>query len=204
MFEPARVVALERNAAPSIEFEDPAGHVVEEVPVVGDRHDGARVVLQKTLEPRDRLGVEMVGRLIEQQKIGGGQQDPAQRDPPTLTAGQCRDIGVAGRAAQRVHGDLYVALEIPCVGGVDPVLELGLECTDLVEVGIGIGPHRQHFVVAIDDGLHGTDPVHHIPHHVPGRVEVRFLREITDAESTGEPGLAGEAVVETGHDAQQR
>ena len=56
--------------AAAIELEDPAGHVVEEVTVVGDGDDRAGVVLEEALEPRDRLGVEVVGGLVEQQQVG--------------------------------------------------------------------------------------------------------------------------------------
>ena len=72
----------------AIELEDPARDVVEEVPVVGHRDDGAVVLLQVPLEPRDRLGVEVVRRLVEQQQIGLRQQQAAQRDPAALATGQ--------------------------------------------------------------------------------------------------------------------
>ena len=69
LLEPRRVVALPGNAAAAIELENPAGDVVEEVAIVRDGDDGARVLLQEALEPRDRLGVEVVGRLVEQQQV---------------------------------------------------------------------------------------------------------------------------------------
>ena len=70
LLEPARVVALEGDAAAAVELEDPAGDVVEEVAIVGDGHDGALVLGEVALEPRDRLGVEVVGGLVEQQQVG--------------------------------------------------------------------------------------------------------------------------------------
>ena len=88
LLEPARVVALERDAAAVVELEDPLGDVVEEVAVVGDRDDGARVLLEEALQPLDRLGVEVVGRLVEQEQVGVAQQEPAERDPALLAAGQ--------------------------------------------------------------------------------------------------------------------
>ena len=74
--------------APVVELEDPLRHVVEEVAVVGDGDDGARVVLQEALEPRHRLGVEVVGRLVEQQQVGRDEQQAAQRDAAPLAAGE--------------------------------------------------------------------------------------------------------------------
>ncbi len=73
---------------PAVELEDPLGHVVEEVPIVGDGDHGAGVLLQEPLEPGDRLGVEVVGRLVEQQQVGPREQQPAQRDPAPLAARQ--------------------------------------------------------------------------------------------------------------------
>ena len=74
----------------AIELENPAGDVVEEVAIVRDRDDGARVVLEEPLEPRDRLGVEVVGRLVEQQQVGRLQQQPAERHAAPLAARQRR------------------------------------------------------------------------------------------------------------------
>ncbi len=70
LHQPGRIVALVGNALAAIELEDPAGDVVEEVAVVGDDQDRARIVAQMAFEPGHRLGVEMVGRLVEQQQLG--------------------------------------------------------------------------------------------------------------------------------------
>jgi len=68
LLQPAGVVALERIAAAAIQLQDPARDVVEEVAIVGDRHDRARVIVQEALEPGDALGVEVVGGLVEQER----------------------------------------------------------------------------------------------------------------------------------------
>ena len=109
------VVALVGVGAAAVELEDPLGHVVEEVPVVGDGDDGAGVLLEVLLEPRHALGVEVVGGLVEEQQVGRLEQQLAQRDAAALTTGEDRDVGVAGRAAQRVHGLLDAGVELPAV-----------------------------------------------------------------------------------------
>ena len=53
LFQPGRVIPLEWNAMTAIEFENPAGHVVEEVAVVRDGDDRAFVLLQMLFEPLD-------------------------------------------------------------------------------------------------------------------------------------------------------
>ena len=114
-------------------------------------------------------------------RSGLRQQQPAQRDAAALAAGQGRDVGVARRAAQRVHGDLDVALEVPGVGRLDLGLELGLLGAELLVVGVGVGPLGQHLVVALEQAAHLADAVHHVAEHVLGRVEVRLLLEQADA-----------------------
>ena len=123
LLEPGRVVALPRDAVAAVELEDPARDVVEEVAVVGDRDDRPRILLQEALEPGDRLGVEMVGRLVEQQHVRAREQQPAEGDAAPLAARDLRHVRVAGRAAERVHRDLDRAIEVPGVRGVDLVLE---------------------------------------------------------------------------------
>ena len=88
LLEPARVVALVGDALAAVELEDPAGDVVEEVAVVGDRDDRALVLGQVLLQPGDGLGVEVVGGLVQQQQVGRAQQQPAERHAPALAAGE--------------------------------------------------------------------------------------------------------------------
>ena len=69
LLQPCRVVALVRDAAAAVDFQDPAGDVVEEVAVVGDDQDRALVLDQVLLQPANRLGVEVVGGLVQQQHL---------------------------------------------------------------------------------------------------------------------------------------
>ena len=95
LFQPGGVVALEGEATASIEFKDPLRCVIEEVAIVSDGYDGPLIILQEALQPGDRLGVEMVGRLVEQKEIWSRQQQTSQRNPTALTAGKVRNLGVA-------------------------------------------------------------------------------------------------------------
>ena len=198
LLEPARVVALVGDPAAAVELEDPAGDVVEEVAVVGDRDDRAAVVAQVLLEPRHRLGVEVVGRLVEQQQVGLAQQQPAQRDPAALAAGELRDVGVRRWAAQRVHRDLERRVEVPAVDGVDLLLDAGELVGGLVAV-----VHRQ-LVEAVEQRADLGDPVLDVALDVLGRVELGLLLEQADGRVRRQLGHAVELGVEPGHDPQQR
>src|SRR4030065_158091 len=61
LMQPGGVIALVGNAAAVIELENPAGDVVEEVAVVGDDQDGARVIAKMAFQPVHPLGAEMGG-----------------------------------------------------------------------------------------------------------------------------------------------
>ncbi len=77
LLQPVAVITLERNARATVEFKNPLGRVVEEIAVVGDSHHGAGKAVQELLQPVHALGVEVVGRLIEQQHVGLGEQQAA-------------------------------------------------------------------------------------------------------------------------------
>ena len=202
LLEPGGVVALPGDAAAAVELEDPAGDVVEEVAVVGDDQDGAAVLDQVLLQPGDGLGVEVVGRLVEEQDVGVLEQQLAERDAALLAAGEGVDRGVVGRAAQRLHGDVDLAVEVPEVLGVDLVLEGGHLLHQLV--GIVLGDLHRHLVVALEQGALGGDALHDVAADVERRVELGLLRQVADGDALGGPGLALEVLVLAGHDPQQR
>ena len=118
---------------------------------MGDRDDGAGVLAEEPLQPLDGLGVEMVGRLVEQEQVGVLEEQAAERHAALLAAGERRDVGVVGRAAQGVHRDVDVALQVPGVGGGDPVLERACSAPIGLVVGVGVGPLRHHGVVLVDE-----------------------------------------------------
>ena len=197
LHQPRRVIPLVGNAAAAVELENPTGDVVEKIPIVGDDQNGARIVAQVAFEPQHRLGVEVVGGLVEQEKLGLFEQEPAQRHPPPLAARELCHLGIVGRAAQRVHRQIDFGVEIPQPLGLDLVLQLGHL------VGGLVGIIRRQLVVAIDDRLLRRDALHDVLAHGFCRIELRLLLQVADARALRRPGLAGVLLVEAGHDAQQ-
>jgi hypothetical protein len=170
---------------------------------VGHGDDRAGVLAQEVLEPVDRFGVQMVRRLVEQQQVGMLEQEPGERHAALLAARDLRDIGVVGRAAEGLHRDLDVALDVPGVRRVDPVLECCLLRADGLVVGVGLGPPGHDRVVLVDEVPDRGDAVHDVALHVLGRVELWLLAQEPDAEARGQAGLAGEAIIEAGHDPEE-
>ena len=154
LLEPGGVVPFPGDALAAVELEDPLGDVVEEVAVVGDEHDGAGVFLQVPFEPGDALGVEVVGRLVQEQEVGAFEQDLAEGDAPAFAAGERADLGVAGREPHGVHGDLDAAVEVPALGRLDGVLDLGLLVEQRVHL-VGVGPFAEPGVDLVEPGRGG-------------------------------------------------
>ncbi len=197
LFQPRGIIPLVGNAAPALQLQDPGGDVIQEIAVVRDAEDGALVLDQVLLQPGDGLGIQVVGRFVEQQHVGRFQEQLAQGHPAAFPAREGRDIGVVGRAAQRFHRHIDLAIEIPEVLGVDLVLQLRHLLGRLVRV-----VHRQ-LVVAVELRLLRCHAQHHVAAHVEAFIQRRLLRQVADLGALGRPGLAGEILVDPGHDAQQ-
>ena len=170
---------------------------------MGHRDDRARVFLQGPLEPGDRLCVEMVGGLVEEEQVGPGQEQAAQSDPTALAARQGPHVGLARREPERVHGDLEGAVELPGSGRVDLGLEVGLLSEERVDVGVGRAEGRTDIVEAVDELLRLADPLGHVAGHILGLVQLRLLGQISHRESWCEARFTAEPVVLARHDPQQ-
>ncbi len=83
---------------------------------MGDDDQGAGPAVEEVLEHVERLDVEVVGRLVEEQHVGLVEQQPQQLEASPLAAGQVPEAGgepVAGEAEALQHrrgGDLAGAL----------------------------------------------------------------------------------------------
>ena len=189
----------------AVEFEDPAGDIVEKIAVVGDRDHGAWKVLQEAFQPGNRLGVEMVGGLVENQHVGIRQQQPAQRDAALLAPRQVGDRRVPRRQAQRVGGDLQLAVQVPGTGGFDFFLQFGLLCQQLIHLVVGhrFGEFHVHLVERLEQSLGLGDPELDVAAHIETVVQFRLLRQVTDANTGLRTGLTVVLLVDAGHDAQQ-
>ena len=97
---PAPDVPLSREVdrAPAVELEDGRRQRLEEPAVVGDEDHRGVDRAQQLLEPLDRLDVEVVGGLVEQQEVGLRGERAAERGPRELAARERRqgpvEVGV--------------------------------------------------------------------------------------------------------------
>jgi len=140
-----------RDAFATVEFEDPAGHMVEEVTVVGDGDDGALVLLQVALQPLDALGIEVVGRLVEEQDVRLLKQQTAEGHTTAFASREVAHGGVAIGTVEGIHGAFQLAVEFPSVVLLDEFGELALTGNQLVEVGVRFGKLIVDFFVFLKD-----------------------------------------------------
>ncbi len=205
LLEPGGVVTLPGDAVAPVELQDPPGHVVKEVAVVGDRDHRAFILLEMTLQPGDRLGVQMIRGLVQEQNVGLSEQKPAQGHPPLLAAGKHAHCGVARRAAQGVHGHLEPGVDVPGIQMVDLFLQLSLARHERLHLVVrhGLGKLRADLVVLVDQ-VHSLLQafLHHLPYGLV-RVQCRLLLEIPECVSRRQDGPAVVLLVHPGHDAQQ-
>ena len=113
LLQPARVVAFPGNAFSPVELQDPSSHIVEEISVVGHGDDGTLVLAQMRLEPLYAFGIQMVGRLVEQQHVRLLQKQAAQRHPAPFASRKVGSQGIGIRALQGVHSPLQLAVDVP-------------------------------------------------------------------------------------------
>ena len=154
------------------------------------------------------LGVEVVGGLVQQEDVRLLQKQAAEGHATAFAAGKLADRLVFGRAAQGVHRPLQLGVEVPGVGGVDDVLQLGLAGKEFVHlVGIlvvfGQGELLVDFLVLGQGIHHGLHALHH--HFLHGLVGVQhgFLGQVAHGVARREDHFALVGLVQPGNDFEQ-
>jgi hypothetical protein len=104
--------------------EHPVDDLAEELHVVRDDDQPALERVEVVPQPDHRVRVEVVRRLVEQERLGPAEQDPGELDPPTLTARE-RMQRLAEHAGVEAEG-----------GGDRRGLGLGRIATGTLELGL--------------------------------------------------------------------
>ena len=104
---------------------------------MGNRDDRSRITLQVMFEPSDRLRIEVIGRLVEQENVGLLQEQPAQRHSAAFAAGQNLHRRIRRRTPQRIHRHLEPRIEIPGILMVELLLHLALPLEQRVHLVVG-------------------------------------------------------------------
>ncbi len=86
--EEGRVVFRPRGQPTAIDVDDSRRDPLEERTVVGDEHDGARILGEERLQPDDGIEIEVIRRLVEQQYVWLGHQYFRKQHPASPSAGE--------------------------------------------------------------------------------------------------------------------
>ena len=163
----------------------------------------ALVVVQEVLEPQDRLSVQVVRGLVEQQQVGSLEQQLAQGHAAALAAREHVDRHVGIGQLQGVHGLAELGIDIPAVGGVDLVLELAHLGHEGVHVAIRVAHLLADLIEAIDLGDHVAKCHAHVLDDGLVVVERRLLLQDAHGVAGGEPGITVGDLLDAGHDLEQ-
>ena len=194
-----RVVAGVRDELARVDVHDAVDDGVEEVPVVRDEQQRARILAEPVLEPQHRVEVEVVRRLVEEQQVGPAHQRlrEVQAHPPA--AGEARDrVRVPVRAEAEPREQRRGAR--PRAVAADD-FELMVQVGErLARVrGIGLGGSERAF-----DRAQFRVAVEHVVERA-GRDRRRFLRDVRDrprGRNVDRPGVRNELVAQRGEEAR--
>ncbi len=90
--------AVHAPGEPALQPHHGAADGLQHAPVMADQHDAGAGGGELLLQPLDGGQVQMVGRLVQQQQVGGGRQGAREGGPPGLAAGKMRRVLVASQA----------------------------------------------------------------------------------------------------------
>ena len=129
---------LKNLRAPSLELEHGRADRLEEPAVVRHQHDRGVEARQVLLEPFERLDVEVVRRLVEQQQVGIAGESPPERGARQLAAREgpesTVESGVVSETKAAERRQRPVAPPVPA-GVLEPGLRLGVAAERGVVVG---------------------------------------------------------------------
>ena len=178
-------------------MEDPVDDGVEQLDVVADDDQAALVALEVVAQPADRVGVEVVRGLVEQQRGRAREQDPRQLDPPALATGEGRQRLPEHPLLERQgtgDGRGLGLRGIPALGG-----ELGLEprvAAHRLVAGLVVGAgHRALGLAHLPDDA--VEPARRQDAVAGQDVQVtraRVLREVADLAGGGDRPCGGLAL----------
>ncbi len=172
---------------------------------MGDGYDGAGILLEVLLEPVDRLGVEVVGGLVEQKDVGLLEQQTAEGHTAAFASGEGGDWLVVGRTLEGVHGALQAGVDVPSVGSVELVLKLSLTLDEGFHL-VGILEHvgvAECFVYLVELSKEVHYGLHTFAHNLDNRlggVELGILLKIAHGVAGRPYHFALIALVDAGDD----
>ncbi|MDT4830455.1 hypothetical protein FQZ97_639200 [compost metagenome] len=178
-----RVAAPVERQLLLLQVSDVVHHRVEEVAVVGDQQQGARIALEPLFEPEDGVEVEVVGGLVEQQQLGRTHQCLGQVQAHPPSAGE-----VANAAVHLLRAEAEASQQLACagvgrvaIGAVQFDVQAGDGGAVVARFGGGqVALYPAQVQIAVEHVVHGQ-----------ALQVVHFLAHVGDAPVRGQQAVAG-------------
>gem|GEM_PF-3185630 len=166
---------------------------------MGDEKQRATIVVEQGFQPLDGGKIQVVGRLVQQQKFGIGDQRTRQRHAFFQPPGQGlhRRIGIQ---VQPLQGFFHPAVQTPGIGHLQFVrqpLEVGIH--RLVAFGHGM----RHGMIIGQQLLRRADTFRHRLEDAVAGLKLRLLRHVGQLQARGTPHLPGIGLALARDDFQQ-
>jgi len=139
---------------------------------------------QRLFQPGDGADIQMVGRLVEQQQIGLGNQRLGQQHAPPPAAGKLGQSAV-GRQLQTAQGTFDQLLQAPAILGFQRLLHVH----QLVEIVLVLDVHAEVVVL----GQQFADAFQPLGDDIEHRTVIgarQLLRQLADLQTRRAPDLA--------------
>ena len=178
-----RVAAAIQVQLALLDMGNMVNHGVEKITVVGDQQQGARVALQPAFEPENRVQIQVVGWLVEQQQVGRAHQRLGQVQAHTPATGEVADAAIHLRVLEAQASQQLARAGIGgiTVGAVQFTVQAGNGGAVVALLGCGqLGLHAAQVVIAVEHVVNGQ----------PLEV-VDLLAHMGDTPVAGQQAIAG-------------
>ncbi|TWG96354.1 hypothetical protein L615_004300000230 [Nocardioides sp. J9] len=136
------------SVAAGVEIEEGGGDLPQERAVVADHGDAPGVLAQAAGQEVEGRGVEVVGRLVQQEQVDTGGEDDGQAHPVALADRQRgQPPAPVGARAEAGQGDVDTALGVP---GVEPGGGLERPCVGVLGVRLPGGECLRRGVQSVE------------------------------------------------------
>ena len=204
----AGVVSRVRHEALVLERRDVAHARVHERAVVAHQQHGAVIARQKRLEPLDGLQVQVVGGLVQKEKVGVPQQQLRKRDAHLPAAGELlrRLVEVLDGKSQAAQDLLRPRLELVAAQALVAVLRraVALQQRVLLVALRHLGYLALHLLDASLEALDLHGGVHDLAERALLAREVSLLLQVADGRVARERHGALVRLLQPHHDLEER
>ena len=202
------VVAAVAGERAAIDLDDLGDDAVHELAVVRGHQQAALVALEEVLEPDEAFEIEVVARLVEQQRVGAHEENLGERDAHLPAAGQCADIAVHHRLAEAeaVEDFAGAGIEAVAVELLELALHLAVAGDDLVHLvgAVGVGHGGFELGELAHQRTGGTGAFHDFGDGAAALHVADVLAEVADGDAAIDGDLALVGLLLAGDQAEQR